>query len=129
MQAADVEGWMLMSLLDDYFENTEIFKPHQNLIDQVAFDALMEKHGEDFAKGYLKAIHEMAIVVGDVMMTPKVVRTTEGGEQIRSPFSQAMAYGKLWHLHKALYQFVLNNELPVNQIAKPIKHGTKAQNF
>lgn len=120
---------MLMSLLDDYMENTEIFKPHYNLIDPVAFNALIEKHGEEFAKGYLKAIHEMAIVVSDIMMTPEVVSTTEDGEEYRMPFSQAMAYGKLWHLHKALYKFVQGNDLPINRIAKPINHGTKAQNF
>ncbi len=117
-----------MSSLDDFSENTEVFKPQQNLIDPVAFKALVEEHGVNFAKGYLKAIHEMAEVIGNIIVDPQI-HTDSSGEPYRVRESQAMAYGKLWHLHKALYRFIQESGLPVNRIAKPFDHGTKAQNF
>jgi len=117
-----------MSLLDDFSDNTEIFKGQQNRIDQEAFNALIEKHGLAFAQGYLKAMHEMARVVSNIMMDPKVY-TDHEGRPYRTRESQAMAYGKLWHLNNALYKFVQDNELPVADIPKPFSHGTKAQSF
>ncbi len=120
MQAAHEEGWCKMSLLDDFKENTHVFRGDEKRLDQVAFDTLVEERGLAFAQGYLKAVHEITAAVGDIMKKPMQGR-------FDMPQTPAIVYGKMNLLHKALYKFVQDNGLGIDSIRKPsTTHTTKS---
>lgn len=112
-----------MSLLENFMENTNIFRGDESRIDEAAFDALVQAHGIEVAKGYLKAMHEMTGILNHILFVEKY-----GWENFKETPSNT--YGKVFNLHKALLKFVESNELDTENLKKPFPYyRTIAQGF
>lgn len=119
--AAVLKGYK-MSLLKNFAENTHIFRGDENRIDYAAFEALTQEHGEDVAKGYLKAMFEFTEILNNILLIEK-------GHTSNFPETPANTFGKVSNLHKALFDFVSASGLEVDKLKKPRSHVTRAQGF
>lgn len=107
-----------MQLLDDFKENTGILNGSVGVIDQVAFDKLIDEHGIDFARGYLKAMQEMNAAIGNLMIR-------KHAEHYQVPESAACVYAKISNLHTALFKFLGDNNLDPDKKIRPVNHRTR----
>jgi len=114
-----------MSLLDDYLENSEIFKGQENRLDKEAFDKLVEEHGVDVAKGYLKAVAEMTDVVAHLMIDT----ITVDGTAFEALGTRDSVCGKVKNLHKALLGFIEANGISTEGMEKPRWWRTRQPGF
>ena len=110
-----------MSLLSDFAENTGIFKPAENLIDKVAFEALAEKYGPDVARGYLMAMLEVTQTLDGIVYDYK---WGTGVKAVKSVINV-----KLLNLHKAMFNFLNPEFVNLKHLNKPITHRSRIQNF
>ena len=111
-----------MSLLENFSENTDIFKARDNRIDQDAFEALTKKHGEDVARGYVKAMAEVMQVLNELL----VVEVRDGQFDPNTPTN---VFGRVSNLHKALFEFLKINDAAPDTLKPILPFRTRSQNF
>lgn len=112
----------MTSLLDGFTENTNIFRGDLNKIDQQAFEALVEEHGLSVAIGYMKCLHEMTEVIGNIMVVLKY------NEYYLSE-KPHIVFNKMSNLHIALYNFVQNNNLDTSSLLPAQETSTRLKIF
>ena len=112
----------MSSLLENFMDNTEIFRGDENRIDQAAFDTLISEHGFEVARGYIKAMREMAGILNNILMT-------ESGRGVYLRSTPATIVGKVSNLHIVLFDFLKSNDVDVDELQTPFPSRTRLRNF
>jgi hypothetical protein len=115
---------LLSDLLDDFAENTNIFRSDESKIDKAAFDEVYKKYGEDVALGYLKCMEEITTILNRVLMAP-----SKNIPNLRVNETDAMISNKIFHLHNALLIFMKQNGIDTGKLAMPHQRNTRRKGW